>query len=29
MSAQGYHFLMWDDPRWLQAQVRRFLAAHP
>ncbi|MNM35563.1 carboxylesterase BioH [compost metagenome] len=28
MSAQGYHFLMWDDPRWLQAQVRRFLAAH-
>lgn len=29
MSAQGYHFLMWDDPRWLQAQVRRFLVAHP
>ncbi|MFE3968488.1 alpha/beta fold hydrolase [Stenotrophomonas sp. YIM B13575] len=28
MSAQGYHFLMWDDPRWLQAQLRRFLAAH-
>jgi pimeloyl-ACP methyl ester carboxylesterase len=25
MSADGYHFLMWDDPRWLQAQVRRFL----
>ncbi|KFG92874.1 alpha/beta hydrolase [Burkholderia paludis] len=29
MSAQGYHFLMWDDPRWLQDQVRTFLAAHP
>lgn len=28
MSAQGYHFLMWDDPRWLQEQLRRFLAAH-
>jgi len=29
MSAQGFHFLMWDDPRWLQEQVQRFLAAHP
>ncbi|WP_423393619.1 alpha/beta fold hydrolase [Burkholderia sp. LMG 21824] len=29
MSAYGYHFLMWDDPRWLQDQVRTFLAAHP
>ncbi|MBH1430051.1 alpha/beta hydrolase [Stenotrophomonas maltophilia] len=28
MSAQGFHFLMWDDPRWLQEQLRRFLAAH-
>nr|WP_231109289.1 hypothetical protein [Stenotrophomonas maltophilia] len=22
MSAQGFHFLMWDDPRWLQGQGR-------
>jgi len=29
MSARGFHFLMWDDPRWLQEQVQRFLAAHP
>ncbi|HEL4238974.1 TPA: alpha/beta hydrolase [Stenotrophomonas maltophilia] len=29
MSAQGFHFLMWDDPRWLQEQLRHFLAAHP
>lgn len=26
MSERGYHFLMWDDPQWLQAQVRDFLA---
>jgi pimeloyl-ACP methyl ester carboxylesterase len=25
MSRAGYHFLMWDDPRWLQAQIRGFL----
>ncbi|WP_411849910.1 alpha/beta fold hydrolase [Stenotrophomonas sp. LGBM10] len=25
MSDTGYHFLMWDDPQWLQAQVRGFL----
>lgn len=29
MSEQGYHFLMWDDPRWLQQQLQRFLSAHP
>lgn len=27
MSDVGYHFLMWDDPQWLQAQVRAFLNA--
>jgi len=27
MSEGGYHFLMWDDPQWLQAQVRGFLDA--
>ena len=27
MSENGYHFLMWDDPQWLQAQVRAFLQA--
>jgi len=27
MSDSGYHFLMWDDPQWLQAQVRAFLQA--
>ena len=27
MSEGGYHFLMWDDPQWLQAQVRGFIAA--
>jgi len=25
MSRAGYHFLMWDDPRWLQTQIREFL----
>ncbi len=25
MSESGYHFLMWDDPQWLQSQVRAFL----
>ncbi|QSX78596.1 alpha/beta fold hydrolase [Agrilutibacter solisilvae] len=25
MSQAGYHFLMWDDPQWLQAQVHEFL----
>lgn len=27
LSEGGYHFLMWDDPQWLQAQVRGFLDA--
>ena len=27
MSEGGYHFLMWDDPQWLQSQVRGFLKA--
>lgn len=27
MSEAGYHFLMWDDPKWLQAQIREFIAA--
>ena len=27
MSEGGYHFLMWDDPQWLQAQVRGFIDA--
>lgn len=27
LSEGGYHFLMWDDPTWLQDQVRGFLAA--
>lgn len=26
LSESGYHFLMWDDPKWLQQQVREFLA---
>lgn len=25
MSEGGYHFLMWDDPQWLQQQVRGFI----
>ncbi|MNV18941.1 Pimeloyl-[acyl-carrier protein] methyl ester esterase [compost metagenome] len=25
MNRAGYHFLMWDDPRWLQTQIRGFL----
>jgi len=25
LSEAGYHFLMWDDPQWLQAQVRGFI----
>jgi len=29
MSEGGYHFLMWDDPQWLQAQVRGFLRGEP
>jgi pimeloyl-ACP methyl ester carboxylesterase len=26
LSEGGYHFLMWDDPQWLQQQVREFIA---
>ena len=26
MSKIGYHFLMWDDPQWLVAQVKTFIA---
>ncbi|MEH6422305.1 alpha/beta fold hydrolase [Pseudomonas sp. CGJS7] len=26
LSQDGYHFLMWDDPKWLQGEVRGFLA---
>ena len=26
LSDSGYHFLMWDDPKWLQQKVREFLA---
>ena len=29
MSEGGYHFLMWDDPQWLQSQVRGFLQDKP
>lgn len=29
MSEAGYHFLMWDDPTWLQSNIRGVLAAHP
>jgi pimeloyl-ACP methyl ester carboxylesterase len=29
MSEGGYHFLMWDDPQWLQAQVRGFIGTTP
>lgn len=29
MSEGGYHFLMWDDPTWVQSNIREFLAAHP
>ena len=25
MSEGGYHFLQWDDPQWLQQQVRQFI----
>lgn len=25
MSRAGHHFLMWDDPRWLQTQIRGLL----
>ena len=25
LSEAGYHFLMWDDAQWLQAQVRGFI----
>lgn len=26
LSDSGYHFLMWDDPKWLQQNLRDFLA---
>lgn len=29
MSEAGYHFLMWDDPSWVQSNIRDFLAANP
>ncbi|MCS4232149.1 pimeloyl-ACP methyl ester carboxylesterase [Stenotrophomonas maltophilia] len=25
MSAEGFHFLMWDDPQWLYGRIRSFL----
>ncbi len=28
LSASGHHFLMWDDPHWLQTQVQAFLDSH-
>lgn len=29
LSEAGYHFLMWDDPQWLQTQVRGFIGGSP
>ncbi len=29
MSETGYHFLMWDDPQWVFAQVKAFIAVPP
>jgi len=29
MSEAGYHFLTWDDPQWVRAQVREFLVLAP
>jgi pimeloyl-ACP methyl ester carboxylesterase len=29
LSEGGYHFLMWDDPQWLQTQVRGFIGGSP
>ncbi len=29
MSEGGYHFLMWDDPTFVQSNIREVLAAHP
>ena len=29
LSDTGYHFLMWDDPQWLQSQVRGFIGSPP
>lgn len=29
MSDEGYHFLMWDDPKWLQSHVAGFLKSNP
>ena len=29
ISQTGYHFLMWDDPKWLVAQVKSFLLNAP
>jgi pimeloyl-ACP methyl ester carboxylesterase len=29
MNEDGYHFLMWDDPTWVQSNIREVLAAHP
>jgi pimeloyl-ACP methyl ester carboxylesterase len=26
MSETGYHFLMWDDPQWVYAQIKAFIA---
>ena len=28
MSDTAYHFISWDDPQWLQTQVRDFLSQH-
>jgi len=29
MSETAYHFISWDDPKWLSAQVRNFLKSLP
>lgn len=29
MSETGYHFLMWDDPTWVQSNIRDVLVVHP
>lgn len=28
MSDTAYHFISWDDPQWLQTQIRDFLSQH-
>lgn len=28
MSGDGFHFLTWDDPEWVNQEIARFISSH-